>query len=306
MITLGVSELAVTVGLQRTHLDGEPYTSPITLWARLSGYLPRYDDSDSADAEIGRWGEFAIGARYAVEHDFQWGTDICRGPTLDQPGLTHPELPWLHARPDFLVIAKNAPLEAKNPRELDPERWGEAGTGDMPGEHACQVIGQLAVCARLYGSERAELAAMARAPRDRRVWAVYSMARDEELEKQLLGRAWQWVETYVLGGRCPPEDGTEDANNTLRRMWAPVDDRVLVAEPADLERYRRLLQTRAAVEEIQGRHNELRQGLQLSMRDATVLTDPGGARLCTWRVGRDGRRRFRVLSNNAIVEDDSP
>ena len=197
-----------------------------------------------------------------------------------------------------------ATVEAKAPRSLDPEKWG---IDELPGEYQVQVLAQIAVAHALHGIEVGLLAAMARAPewRQPRIWAVYEVRRDPKLEAGVVSMVNQWVETYVLAGRCPPADGSDDANNTLRRIWSPVDDRAKTATPDQLERYRRFLQTRSARDELVQRYEEIRQQLMIGMGDATVLLHPDGERMMTWRVGRDGVRRLRVMSNNAILEDDS-
>lgn len=305
--TMGSSEWAIPLGLQRTRHDGFPFTSELELWARLSGLLPRYadySDRDTPDAECGRWFEPAVGARYAAQHELRWGTDIRPGPQFPMPGYTHAGISWGHTRPDYLVPKLERLMEAKCPRRLDEERWGEAGTDQVPTDYAVQVLGQLAICWRLSGVELADLAAFARAPGwgADRVWAVYHLRRDPAVERNMLDKLERWYTVHVLEGNPPEPDGSASAGDTLRGIWEGQEDRRLVAEPATLEDCYRLAQVRTAQREIAARRSEIEQRIQAAMGEATVLVSPDGERQVTWREDTNGRRRFRLWRKD--VADD--
>ena len=131
--TVGSSELAVTLGLQARRADGTPYTSELALWCRLRGLLPRYDTgSTTPAAEAGKIAEPGILLRAGRE----LGMYVLPGPTLDEPGWSHPDLPWLAVRPDGQASKPetggwSALIEAKAPKELGAE-WGNAGSSDVP------------------------------------------------------------------------------------------------------------------------------------------------------------------------------
>lgn len=304
IITPGASEVAVILGVQRRREDGDPYCSEMELWARLSGLIPRYDSAGGPDAECGRWFEGAVLGRYGSERSLTWGTDYLPGPALDQEPARVEGIPW-HCRWDAYNGAVNRPVEAKCPRVLDPERWGSAGSDQVPVDHAVQVACQLAVAHRLWGATTGDLAAFARAPGwgDDRVWAVYHLERDADLERRMVERVSAWLDRHVVEGHPPEPDGSASASDALRRIWAPVDDQVLVAGDAELELYRRLLQVRSARDELEHRLQELRQRLQLSMSGATELRHDE-ARLVTWRTDRGGRRRFRVLRRDNVIDEE--
>lgn len=304
MRTPGSSEIAVILGCQRQRADGEPYTSAVELWARLTGLIVRYDSNSGPDAECGKWFEPAVLNRYAAERRLVWGTDFWPGPTLDQPGATAEGVPW-HARWDAFNGRDNRAVEAKCPRVLDAERWGPAGSDQVPVEYAVQVAAQLAVAHRLWGTEWGDLAAFARAPGwgDDRVWAVYHLRRDPRVEQDVLDAVHRWLEVHVEHGNPPEPDGSASAADTLRRIWAPADERVLTAGPAELELYRRYLQCRTARDEVAGRMEEARQRLQLVMADATELLGPDGRPIATWRTDKTGRRRFRFIHHDEFFEE---
>jgi predicted phage-related endonuclease len=285
--TIGASEAAIPLGLQRRNFRGEPYASEWDLWARLRGLVPRYDDSSgSADTDTGTIIEPLILARYAQER----GVEVQPGPPLDEPGLWHPEIPFLAVRPDGLVPALNRVLEAKAPRELDDDEWGPAGSDEVPVYYTVQVAAQLAVANRLWGTEDADLAVLARAERRRwRVWQVFELHRDPVAEAGMLARLRDWYERHVVDGEPPGLDGTAAASVVLQRVWSPVD-RVEAANDDDVRRWRELLQVRDAIAELEARKRELEQELQRRMADATVLQGPGGQRLATWRPRKGSTR----------------
>lgn len=305
--TIGASEVAVVLGLQRRNDDGEPYTSELELWARLTGGLPRYDSaSSSPDAEVGRWMEPAILERLRVE----LRTVIVPGPTLDRPGFVDPAgvVPW-HARPDGLAPMVPATIEVKAPLVLDPDRWGPDGGEDMPPEYLVQVLAQVAVAYAIDRVEVGALGAMARAPGwfgCRRTWAGYRYRRDPVRERAVIERVTRWLDEHVIGGMPPQPDGSGSASRALRSMFATThgEDLVRVATPTDLEHFRRLLGCRTAMDEIRARQEESRQRLQLAMGPATELRTPDGELCATWRPTKVGTRRFVTKDTRTTVEID--
>lgn len=291
MLTPGASEVAVILGLARTKQDGEPWVSELELYCRLTGLLQRYDSDGGPDAEVGRWFEHGILARYAHENSLVWGQDIWPGPTLDQPGPTAPGIPW-HSRWD--AWTRPATVEAKAPVRLYPEDWGDT-VAEVPPYYAVQVLAQVAVAHALYGTELGILAAMARAPGwgAPRVWATYTFERSPRRERAMIAAVERWLDRHVRARVPPNPDGSESAGSTLRRMFGPVDDRVYTATPTDLERYHRMLSSRDAADELIGRQREQQQLLQAAMGEATVLEDESGNRLATWRPDKNKHRRWR-------------
>lgn len=297
MHQIGSSEWSIPLGLQRTRHDGLPFVSELELWSRLSGLTPRYrTDIDTPDAEIGRWMEPIVGNRYAVEHQLQWGTDILPGPPFPGPSVTHERIPWGSTRPDFYVPARARTLEAKCPRRLEEERWGPAGTDQVPPDHAVQMIGQLAFAWLHWGFEDADLAAFARAPGygSDRVWATYTIRRDPALERDVLDGVGRWYERHVVGGVPPEPDGSPSASDTLRSLWRGAEG-VRMRATAEVEELAwKLIQTRTAQQEIAHRRAELEQQIQAAMGEAVELVDHRGERFVTWRPDGNGRRRFKV------------
>lgn len=305
MHTIGASELAAVIGTGRAKLDGEPYTSPGEVWARCVGLVERYDATSSPDAEVGRLLEPGLLFAFARYHNLGPGSDVLAGPPLDAPPLTHESLPWLHCRPDgFVLNPLWAPLELKAPRDLDPEEWGENGSADVPPYYLAQVIAQVAICYRRMGSTRGHLFAVARAPRRDRVIGSFVWERDAELEGAVLEAGERWHRDHVVSGRPPPPDGSESYSRALDAAFPRQTDIVRMADAAERETVRRLLQRRTAAK-LQARGaEEVSQQLKLAFGPATVLTDSDGSRIATYRTGRDGRRRLRLYRRDGSFEED--
>lgn len=288
--TLGASEVAVCLGLQRLKSDGEPYLSERELWGRLTGELPRYDESAGVDAEIGRDAEAMVLSRWIRRYP---AASYRPGPQLGADPLANPAWPWLHARPDMIWCGPDgeSPIEFKAPRELDAERWGEDGTDQMPPEYLVQLAVQVAVMDAPFGI----LFAMARAPRSNsRVDAEFRYQRNRELERTILDRAGAWYHRHVVDGVPPSPDGSASAAWALGR--SAVLDHVVAWANADQEAaVRRLVQVRVAERQQRAHREQLEQDIQASMGAATRLLDHKGKVIATFRPDRTGRRRFRLV-----------
>ncbi len=281
--TIGASELAITVGLQRRHADGTPWTSGFELWARLRGLLPRYDSESSPDADAGKTMEPGIGLAYAEEHGLAWGTDMLPGPPFPSPGLWHADIPWLAARPDFLAPARERVVQAKAPRELHDDEWGPSGTGEVPVWVAVQEAAELAVVVRVLSWEVADVAVHARAGRrGDRTRAEFTLRRDERFERRLLARAAEWYRRHVEDGEPPPPDGSPSTSKALSRVFRPTDT-VLEATPDDVKRWHHILQLRTHRDDLEARVREEEQRICARMKEATKLVHEGRT-LATWRA----------------------
>jgi hypothetical protein len=275
----GASEVAVILGLARTRGDGETFDSPWALWARLTGRLPRYDTtSTSPDAELGRLLEPVVGLRFAALA----GVPVTPGPTLDQPGYSHPDVPWT-ARPDFLIGPWNATLEVKAPRELG-EEWGPDGSDVAPVYYEVQVRAQIAVAHRLWGTTTGYLAAVARAPWGDRWWGWWRFERDAALEEKMIARVRAWLDAGEPGW-----DGSDATRDALAQVESPRRSRP--ATPAERALVEGLVAARRearAAEEVVDRYRSL---LLHATQDADELTGPDGR----WLVRAHNTARGRSL-----------
>ena len=200
---LGASEVAVALGLH-------PYKTRIELWLEKVGAAEGFTGNARTD-----WGlevEPALRRWYAGQ--------VGRPILVPRESLYHPELPWLRATPDGLVLdSVDAGLadaltparalqvglvdhgwEAKNVGRQSCHRWGTPGSDEVPIEYLFQAQQNLAVT----GLRRwIVVACLAGDPP-----ATYAVERDDELISEMLEgarRFWHLVETRTE----PDIDGSE-------------------------------------------------------------------------------------------------
>ena len=273
MVTVGSSDVAAILGLS-------PWAGPWDAWSRLTGLEPRYTDTDTAAQARGRMFEPAILARYSVEHRVA----IVPGPPIGHAPVIGPE-PWMHARPDAWAGLPAEPpdrvVEAKTARKLDAAEWGPPGTDEVPPWYAVQCVWLLAVT----GLDRCDLAAFSAMDDD---WRVYTLRRDEVVERAVVGRVRAWRERHVLGGEPPDADGSAACRRAMERRWkaeratheATVEDTALV---------RRALELREAVKTAEAELDATVARLQERMGPADELV-VGGECVATWRARKGSTR----------------
>lgn len=294
--TIGASEAAIALGLQRTAADGTPYTSALELWARLRGLVPRYGkvgSRPSPAAEVGHWVE--VGALAAwVERRRPLGP-VFPGPALTDPPWWTSTLPHVHARPDAFGAGRT--VEAKAPLRFDPERWGPDGTDEVPAEYYAQVLVQTAVAHAVYGWSDAELVALARDPDNRAPDAVrvYLFKREPLREARVIDALARWWELHIERGRPPEPDASESAAATVAAIFgaSAVAGTAIEAEPLDIEQAHRLLSIRSLQQELALERRELETRLKSRLGTATELRH-GKRLIATWRETKRGGRQFRL------------
>lgn len=203
---LGASEVAIVLGHGRKDRYKREYTTPYTLWQKLTGRIPRYDTVDGAQSSAGRIAEPGIVERASGELQ-----EVFRpGPTLEEPGWECQRWPFLAVRPD--AWNERYVLECKAPMQFGKD-W-EAG--QVPTYYAIQCIAQIAVARRRFHTFRGGyLAAHARATWTRDYWRLVHFPIDEARENEVLEPAMAWYRKYVVADVPPPDPGS-----------APIEGRV--------------------------------------------------------------------------------
>lgn len=288
--TIGSSEVATALGYN-------PWGSPLRLWLRLTGRLPRYGGADTAASKRGRGMEWGLLAWFATERGFRWTP----GPDLDSQPMRHPTLGFLHSRVDGYVWEHqdrpaNAVADAKTSRllaeviELDNGRTVPGWRANaIPAHLHVQMLVHLA-CHPL--AERCYVPALGTLDDD---WRVYTIERDERRIRKLEDAVEAWWDRHIVNGIPPEEDGRDDTTEALTRAWAAAPGAVVEATSEDRGVVGALKAKRATLRDLERETERLRQKLMMRMGSATELVD-GRNLIATFRETKAGRRL--VLRNH--------
>ncbi len=259
---LGASEVAAALGLH-------PYKTRLGLWLEKTGQAPPF-----AGNERTAWG---LDVEPALR---QWYADrVGRPITVPERSLYHPELPWLRATPDGLVLrglderfGYSHGFEAKNVGRHSAHRWGTPGSDEVPIEYLFQAQQNLAVT----GLDRwVVVPSIAGDPP-----AIYEVARDDELIAEMLEGArafWALVESRTE----PPVDGSEAWASLLaeRHPFAREDYRR--ASDEDNARAARLREVRLALRDLEAQRDQLENELKAAIGECAGLETAVGR--ITWK-----------------------
>ena len=277
-ITVGSSDVPSILGLS-------PWTAPAETWARLVGIVPRYSTGDTPATRRGRIIESALLDEWAR----------LRSPDLIERGPSITETPvvvdgWRAARPDALAVIgpDRVVVEAKTTRGWDA--WGQDGTDQVPVYYAAQVAWQLSVC----GVERADV--IAYCPMDDGI-RVYTIQRNEQLERAIIARVTEWMDRYVW-----PAEPIQPAPLPYRVVASRYGDGGEVAtwlDPTDTDRAAgmELKRVRADIAVLIEREEALKA--QLCERIGTAYGIKG---VCTWGQVK-GRETVAASDLKAIAPE---
>ena len=228
MNTIGSSDVAAIIGLSA-------WSSPMQVWARLTGLVPRYDKTETAVTRRGVRMEAAL--RNWRAEDI--GKPIYPGPVFGVDPVWTAAAPydWAHARPDGWY--DTTLVECKTVRRFDDAEWGVDGSADIPAYYLAQIIWQMGV-ARLGGREVTGCDLVAFSPMSEETRTFY-VAHDERRFRALLATIEAWRLKHVIGGEPPPVDGHEMTTDILTRIYpGGIERKEIEPTDADLVDARRL------------------------------------------------------------------
>jgi len=261
--SIGSSDAAAATGLS-------PYATPLDL------YLEKVGEREPFEGNVATtWGErleAVIGDAYAEET----GETVILAP----PTLTHPERPWMTATLDRLVEGKPRILEIKNTGQYMADEWGPSGTtirdaaevGVIPVQHLAQTHHQMVV-ANLPEADVVVLIG----GRDLR---IYHVELDERFAEVLVREEERFWKEHVLP-RIPPPPITVD---DLETLFALDDGTAEVATLEQIQAVADLKDVKASIKDLETRRGEIEIIVKGACGAASVLTDPEGTPLATWKA----------------------
>lgn len=263
-VTVGSSDVAAILGIS-------PWQSQWDVWARLTGLVPRYSQTDTQAQARGRWMEPALASRYALDRQ----VEVWPGPQIGHEPMIGPE-PWMHARPDY--YARSAAegawlLEVKTTRTYDG--WGADGTDKAPPHYLVQCVWEAVVCL----SERVDLVSYATIDEEQR---IYLIRPTERLRRSLVERVRDWFEHHVVEGEPPAIDGSSGCMAALLARHPVATPKTWVeATTADLAIAKDLVRVRQELAHLADAKVELENKFRDRIGDAYGLRD-GKDLIATW------------------------
>ncbi|MCK0507957.1 YqaJ viral recombinase family protein [Aromatoleum anaerobium] len=269
---LGGSDIGAVLGLSK-------YRSPVEVWMAKTGRAAEQDETLQM-----RFGTFAE-QFVAEEYTAATGRRVQRF----NPMLRHPDYPMVIGHVDRLVIPDGAKVashrsEIRTDRLLecktasafaasDASEWGPAGTDQIPTGYLVQV----SIYKALTGCQFSDLAVLF----GNQELRVYHMARDRDLEDELLRRAAEWWRQHVIADVAPEPQSEADV-----RLLYPQDNEQQIEADEEIARVvAELADLKERIKVLEADEQAARDTLTAFMRDAAVLRW-NGSTLCTYKTAR--------------------
>lgn len=197
--------------------------------------------------------------------------------TLFAPAaMVHPLYPMLRGNPDRIVIGEPRGVELKTENQF-MDQFGDPGTDQVPYHYLVQCAHYMAICdlpvwdiALLRGGA---------------TFAIYTIERDLDLERDMNMQLTQWWEKHVVGNRPPDIDGSGAWKVYLRKKF-PVD--ILPVKESDSDTLRlvnNLRTVRQIVNEYSLLQEEMENRLKFIIGDHEGIAGEFGK--ITWKKAKD-------------------
>ncbi|MFJ8516149.1 YqaJ viral recombinase family nuclease [Lysinibacillus xylanilyticus] len=172
--------------------------------------------------------------------------------------LVHPEHDFMLANVDRVVVGERAVLECKTASEYVKDAWdGE----EIPASYLCQVHHYLAVT----GFEKAYIAVLVGG--NKFIWK--EIDRDEEFIQILIDREKDFWENYVLKDVAPPIDGSEAANDLIKKMYPQDDGTAIMLTKDDDVLLEAIESISSEIKALEQQKKEYENQLKLKLENAT-------------------------------------
>lgn len=175
-----------------------PYRTPMDVFMDKMGMSPETPDNDAMF--WGRTLEEVVANKYASDS----GVKLIKGELVVKDK-------WLAGTPDFLIDGQKKGLEIKTTGAHMASKFGESGSDEIPAHFMCQVAWYQMLC----GFDDWDLSVLIGG----NDYRCFSIRRSPRLENQLLRRAEEFRERYILTKTAPSLDGTKSSDEYLKAMF---------------------------------------------------------------------------------------
>ena len=261
---IGSSEAGAVLGVN-------PWRTPLDVWREKVNGASDDADEPSEAAHFGNVLEQVV----ANEYTRRTGQRVRRVTRT----LRHPEHPFMLAHLDRTVVGEKCLLECKTAGTYSRDKWGPSGaviddavSDDAPAEYIAQVHHQMLV----RGVERADMAVLIGGQDFR----IYHLRLDPAFAKILLEIEAEFWHGHVETEIAPPPTTLED----VALLFEYDDGSTITADTTFIEQLGSLKRTKTALKELDDDRKQLELAVKAQMGKASVLTDPDGKTLATWKT----------------------
>lgn len=259
-MALGSSDAPIVCGVST-------YGTPWTLYQKMTGAVPRYDDEETWEQQIGSLIEPVI-AEVVAQRE---GWKVRRIPVK-----THAAYPWMKAHLDYEIVS-----HPRGPGILELKRR-QKSFSVLPDDIRIQVAHQLAVTNRDW----AKVAVLFH-------WGppvVFDVERDQALEEALISLESQFMER-VQSNNPPPMEYAAQESSILRQLYPQDNGKVLTLDSEEAKaHWQALVTARAGLAEAETAKEQAQAWFQAQMADAASVTVPGCGSI-TWKSSK-GSSKF--------------
>ena len=237
--SLGGSDVSALLGMNE-------YCSRYTLYADKKGLLP--DKEDTEAMRIGRDLEDYVAKRFTEKT----GKKVRKENAI----IRNPNIPYLHANVDRVIVGENAVLECKTVSALSLKQYKN---GEYPDRFYAQCCAYMLVC----GFKKAYLAVLVLG----KDFIVFEIERDEEelntLDKECKD-FWHLIET----DSPPMTDGEKSTTETLTTIFPQSDDEKIVNLLGFDDSIQQYISLGQQIKELENKRDEMGNKIKAFMGDA--------------------------------------
>jgi len=248
---LGASDAGAILGV-------DPWRTPLRVYQETIGEVES-DDAPSLQAEVGTALEPLLLRKWSRRR----GIEIEDWPVGQ---VTHPELPFIRARPDGLAVDGSCVIEAKSTDEWDA--WGPDGSNQVPLYYMAQGV----VLMACTGRDVVEYPVLL----GKREFRVLRVEREGELEAMVIGRMADFWRGHVEP-RTPPDPQT-DKEVAIRWRHA-VAGKTVPMTPEFEEILADYHRTTLTLRDLTKHKDHLRSQILRRVEDASAVVDEDGTML---------------------------
>jgi len=208
--------------------------------------------------------------------------------------VVHPNYDFIRGTPDRMVCNEDLGLEIKTLRSFDASKsagitWGEQYTDRIPQHYFLQVIWYML----LTDKNAFDVAALAGGQDFR----IYRVNRDQELEKMLIDKAYEFWRKNVLENN-PPEISE---NDDLSKIYNKITPGAIIATDEIASICYELARIDKVEKEAAAKKKELKAIVQIFMKEKDELIDnSSGETLITWHGSEVSRLDHKRLKDSDI------